>query len=52
MALFFVGGVMNLFWIVGLAVYVIIEKAAANIPMPDRLMGVILIASGAFLFIA
>ena len=52
MALLFVGGVMNLYWIVGLAVYVIIEKAAADIPMLDRLMGVILIASGAFLFIA
>jgi predicted metal-binding membrane protein len=52
MALLFVGGVMNLFWIVGLAVYVVIEKAAAKLPMLDRLMGIILILGGVFLFMA
>ena len=51
MGLLFVGGVMNLFWIVGLAVYVIVERAAAKIPLLDRLMGVVLILSGLALFI-
>ncbi|MEM7221637.1 MAG: DUF2182 domain-containing protein [Pseudomonadota bacterium] len=52
MALLFYGGVMNLYWIVGLALYVLIEKM---IPVGHRLLGngagLLLIAWGGWLLI-
>ena len=36
MALLFVGGIMNLFWIVGLAIYVIVEKTLPNSQIISR----------------
>ena len=51
MALLFVGGVMNLFWITGLALYVLIEKIIIKARWLDKLMGLILIVFGIFLFL-
>ena len=51
MALLFVGGVMNLWWIAGIAVYIVIEKLA---PFGDRLarpMAFLLIAGGGALLL-
>ena len=47
MALLFVGGVMNLYWIVGLAVYVWVEKTLPSGEALSRLMGGLLITWGA-----
>ena len=49
MALLFVGGVMNLIWIAGLAIYVWIEKMLPGGPMVARIMGAILVVWGAAL---
>ena len=49
MALLFVGGIMNVYWIVGLAGVVLIEKL---LPRGDRLsllVGPVLIAAGLWL---
>jgi len=46
MALLFAGGVMNLYWIIGLTLYVWIEKVAPAGLMVSRLIGVLLIAWG------
>ena len=46
MALLFVGGIMNLFWIAGLAIYVGIEKLAADRPWVTRGLGGLLIVAG------
>ena len=46
MALLFVGGVMNLYWIAGLAVYVWVEKVLPYGEVVSRVMGGILIAWG------
>jgi predicted metal-binding membrane protein len=46
MALLFVGGVMNLYWIVGLAVFVLLEKSVPQGHWLARLAGVALVASG------
>jgi predicted metal-binding membrane protein len=51
MALLFVGGVMNLFWITGLALYVLIEKIIIKTRWLDKIMGLILIVFGIFLFL-
>ena len=51
MALLFVGGVMNLYWIVGLAIYVIIEKASAFIRWIDKLSGALLVLGGFVLLV-
>ena len=51
MALLFVGGVMNLFWITGLALYVLIEKIIIKARWLDKIMGLILIVFGIFLFL-
>lgn len=42
MALLFVGGVMNLYWIVGLTIYVWVEKVASGGELISRLMGTLL----------
>ncbi len=49
MALLFVGGVMNLYWIVGLAAFVLIEKIAAGGVWFGQLSGVILIVVGSII---
>ncbi|WP_425046062.1 DUF2182 domain-containing protein [Primorskyibacter sp. S87] len=46
MVLLFVGGVMNLFWIVGLALYVLAEKFAPNPRLFSRITGACLIIAG------
>jgi predicted metal-binding membrane protein len=52
MALLFYGGVMNLFWIIGLALFVLIEKAAPAGHWVGRIMGAGLIAWGGALLVA
>jgi len=49
MALLFVGGVMNLYWIIGLAIYVYLEKALPGGQWLPRLTGAALLAWGAVL---
>jgi len=51
MALLFVGGVMNLYWIVGLALFVFAEKVLAMGRALGRLAGVCLLASGALVLL-
>jgi len=46
MLLLFVGGVMNLFWIAVLALYILLEKILPNGSALGRGMGVLLILSG------
>lgn len=46
MLLLFYGGVMNLYWIVGLAVFVVFEKILPYSPVVARLVGLTLICSG------
>ncbi len=52
MALLFVGGVMNLAWVAGIALYVWIEKAAPAGMWVSRLVGASLVASGALILTA
>ena len=49
MALLFFGGVMNLYWIVGLAVFVLLEKVSPLGHWLGRVAGVVLIGWGAYL---
>ena len=49
MALLFFGGVMNLYWIVGLAVFVLLEKTVPLGHWLGRVAGVVLIGWGAYL---
>ena len=49
MALLFFGGVMNLYWIVGLAVFVLLEKIIPLGHWLGRVAGVVLIGWGAYL---
>jgi predicted metal-binding membrane protein len=46
MGLLFVAGVMNLFWMVGIAVFVMVEKAAPNGDLIARIAGGTLIVAG------
>jgi predicted metal-binding membrane protein len=48
MALLFVGGVMNLFWIAGLAIYVWVEKVTVAGARFSRIMGAVLIVWGLY----
>lgn len=48
MALLFVGGIMNLYWIVGLALYVLAEKMLPFGAIISRVSGVILIFTGTY----
>lgn len=50
MLLLFYGGVMNLYWIVGLSVFVVLEKILPYSPVVARLTGVALIGSGLIVF--
>jgi predicted metal-binding membrane protein len=51
MALLFVGGVMNVLWIAGLAVLVLLEKVVPTGRLFPRLAGVALAAAGLYLLI-
>jgi predicted metal-binding membrane protein len=46
MALLFVGGVMNLYWIIGLAVFVLVEKSLGGGRRLTRISGGLLILGG------
>ncbi|WP_112323647.1 DUF2182 domain-containing protein [Oceanibium sediminis] len=51
MALLFVGGIMNLYWIVGLAVFVAVEKLTRAGDRLGRLAGAALIGAGVYLLV-
>ena len=48
MALLFVGGIMNLYWIVGIALYVLVEKLTPWPQAFSRLTGLVLMVSGSW----
>ena len=48
MALLFVGGVMNLYWIIGLAIYVLIEKIVPYGELVSKSIGIIMTGIGAY----
>ena len=52
MALLFVGGIMNLYWIAGLAAYALAEKVLPGGEGVARIAGAILIAGGFLLLVA
>jgi predicted metal-binding membrane protein len=52
MALLFYGGIMNLYWIVGLALFVLLEKTIPAGHWFGRLTGILLIAWGGGLVFA
>ncbi|ETA72393.1 MULTISPECIES: DUF2182 domain-containing protein [Mesorhizobium] len=49
MALLFVGGVMNILWIAGIAILVLLEKTATSGPLISRISGALMAAAGAWL---
>ena len=51
MALLFVGGVMNLYWIIGIALYVAIEKLLPQLSWLNKVLGVSLIGAGILLIV-
>ena len=48
MALLFVGGVMNLYWIIGLAIYVLIEKLIPYGELVSKSLGITMIGTGIY----
>ena len=52
MTLLFYGGVMNLWWIAGLALYVLLEKLAPAGPRLGRYTGGLLIVWGLWVLVA
>jgi predicted metal-binding membrane protein len=46
MALLFVGGIMNVLWIAGIAVLIVMEKAAPTGHLIPRLTGAVMVAAG------
>jgi predicted metal-binding membrane protein len=46
MVLLFVGGVMNILWIAGIAILVLLEKMATSGPLISRISGVLMVAAG------
>jgi predicted metal-binding membrane protein len=52
MALLFVGGVMNLVWVVAIAVFVLAEKVLRFGPRIGQAAGALAIAAGAYLIVA
>jgi len=52
MLLLFVGGIMNLVWIAGLAVFVLLEKLAPSGYWTGRASGLLIIAAGGYLLLA
>jgi predicted metal-binding membrane protein len=51
MALLFVGGIMNLIWIAGLAILVLLEKVSRTGHSAARIVGIALIGSGIYVWI-
>lgn len=51
MALLFVGGIMNLYWIVGLAIYILAEKIMPNPQLFSRISGAVLVIWGSWIVI-
>jgi predicted metal-binding membrane protein len=51
MALLFVGGIMNVLWIVGLTVLIVVEKVAPTGSLIPRLAGTGMVAAGLFLLL-
>ena len=51
MLLLFFGGVMNLYWIVGLAAFVLLEKIVPRAHRLDRWAGLALVACGVALVV-
>jgi predicted metal-binding membrane protein len=51
MALLFVGGIMNLYWIVGLAAFVALEKLTPWGNILSKVAGIALVAWGAWVII-
>ena len=51
MALLFVGGVMNLYWIAGLAIYVAIEKLLWKNGWFDKAFGITLVGAGGIIIV-
>jgi len=51
MALLFTGGIMNLVWIAGLAIFVLIEKLAPIGNSFGRALGLLMIAAGGYLLL-
>ena len=51
MALLFVGGVMNIFWIAGLMIFLLAEKILPGGRMLSRIAGVVAIAAGLWVFV-
>ena len=49
MLLLFVGGIMNLVWIAGLAIFVLLEKLLPQGPSIARASGGLMLFSGAYL---
>lgn len=49
MGLLFIGGIMNLYWIIGIAVYVLLEKLVPNGQILARTSGMMLIGAGVWL---
>jgi len=52
MALLFVGGIMNVYWIAGLALYVLAEKTMPKMQVISRLTGGFLIMAGVYIAVA
>ena len=51
MALLFVGGIMNLYWVIGLALYVLIEKTLPFGEIISKSAGVVLVCAGLYILI-
>jgi predicted metal-binding membrane protein len=49
MTLLFFGGVMNLYWIIGLAVFVLLEKTIPHGQWVGRAVGIVLVGWGVLL---
>ena len=49
MLLLFVGGVMNLWWLCALTIFVVLEKLTARCSQGTRLSGVLLLAAGVWI---
>lgn len=52
MALLFAGGIMNLVWIAGLAIFVLLEKLWPHGNLFGRISGLLMIAAGTYLLVA
>ena len=52
MLLLFVGGIMNLVWIAGLAIFVLLEKLLPRGDWLARASGAVMIAVGGYLLLA